>query len=175
VFVDAKPNRAHVALARLEKAGFLSAVVTQNVDGLHQMAGSVNVLELHGSNYRQYCMSCGGRYSLDYIFDSKNCVGVVPKCRECGGVVRPDVVLYEEQLDEKVVRSAILAISAADCLIVGGTSLVVYPAAGFLRYFKGRKVVVINKDKTSYDGYADLVIRESIGTVFSGVIEQLNL
>jgi NAD-dependent deacetylase len=178
VFVDAKPNAAHVALAKLEMSGFLSAVVTQNIDGLHQLAGSVNVLELHGSNHRQYCMSCGAKYSLDYVLDLKNCrgEGVVPMCRVCGeGVVRPDVVLYGESLDEGVVGAAVLAISSADCLIIGGTSLMVYPAASFLRYFKGSKLVVINKSATPYDNQADMVFRESIGTVLSDVIEQLDL
>jgi NAD-dependent deacetylase len=176
VFVNAKPNVAHIALAKLEKAGFLSAVVTQNIDGLHQMAGSVNVLELHGSNHRQYCMSCGVKYSLNYILDSRKCVGgFVPRCEVCGGVVRPDVVLYEEPLNEEVVQTAISAIVAADCLIIGGTSLAVYPAAGFLRYFKGSKLVVINKSETPYDKQADIVLHENIGVVFSGVIEQMNL
>jgi NAD-dependent deacetylase len=175
VFVDAKPNAAHIALAKLEHAGFLSAVVTQNIDGLHQMAGSRNVLELHGSNHRQYCMNCGVKYSLDYVLNRENCMGVVPRCKVCGGVVRPDVVLYEEPLDEGVVQAAILAISEADCLIVGGTSLMVYPAAGFLRYLKGSKLVVINKSETSYDSRAELVFRENIGLVLSGVIEEMNL
>ncbi|MCL2691387.1 MAG: NAD-dependent protein deacylase [Candidatus Bathyarchaeota archaeon] len=175
VFLDARPNVAHVALAKLEKSGFLSAVVTQNVDGLHQLAGSVNVLELHGSNHRQYCVSCGMKYSLDYIFSSKNCEGFVPKCRVCGGVVRPDVVLYEESLDDSVVQLAISVIAGADCLIVGGTSLVVYPAAGFLKYFKGEKLVVINKSETVYDNQATVVFHESIGKVLSGVMEQLGL
>jgi len=175
VFVDAKPNVAHIALAKLERAGFLSAVVTQNIDGLHQLAGSVNVLELHGSNYRQYCVSCGVKYSLSYVLNSENFVDFVPRCRVCEGVVRPDVVLYEETLDEGVVDVVISTISRADCLIVGGTSLVVYPAAGFLRYFKGRKLVVINKSETSYDACADMVIHESIGAVLSNVIDQLGL
>jgi len=175
VFMDAKPNAAHVTLAKLEQAGFLSAVVTQNVDGLHQMAGSKNVLELHGSNHRQYCVSCGAKYGLDYIFDRVNCVGFVPKCKCCGGVVRPDVVLYEESLDEEVVGAAKEAIAVVDCLIVGGTSLMVYPAAGLLQYFKGNKLVLINKSETSYDWQADMVIHESIGAVLLGVIEQLGL
>ena len=175
VFVDAKPNSAHVALAKLENAGFLSAVVTQNIDGLHQLAGSVNVLELHGSNHRQYCMKCGAKYSLNYILELENCIGAVPKCRDCGGVVRPDVVLYEESLDDTVVQATVSAIGAADCLIVGGTSLMVYPAAGFLRYFKGSKLIVINKSETSYDSQASIVFHESIGVVLSGVMEQLNL
>lgn len=175
VFLDAKPNGAHVALAKLEKAGLLSAVITQNVDGLHQMAGSVNVLELHGSNYRQYCVSCGARYTLEYIFDLEKCIGAVPKCEKCGGIVRPDVVLYEESLNEEVIEAATVAIASADCLIVGGTSLIVYPAAGLLQYFKGNKVVLINKSETSYDSQADVVIRESIGAVLSNVIEQLGL
>jgi len=175
VFMDAKPNVAHVALAKLERAGFLSAVVTQNVDGLHQMAGSKNVLELHGSNHRQYCVRCGTKYALGYIFDHVNCVGFVPKCKECGGVVRPDVVLYEESLDDGVMKAAKDAIVAADCLIVGGTSLIVYPAAGLLQYFKGDKLVLINKSETPYDRQADMVIHENIGAVLAEVIYQLRL
>jgi NAD-dependent deacetylase len=175
VFRDAKPNAAHIALAKLEKAGLLSTVITQNVDGLHQMAGSVNVLELHGSNHRQYCTVCGAKYTLDYIFSRENCDGWVPKCGKCKGIVRPDVVLYEEPLNVDVMSAAKSAIMAADCMIIGGTSLIVYPAAGLLQYFKGNKVILINKSKTSYDQQADVVIHESIGAVLSGVIEQINL
>ncbi|MDR2700583.1 MAG: NAD-dependent protein deacylase [Nitrososphaerota archaeon] len=176
IFVDAKPNAAHVALAKLEHSGFLSVVVTQNIDGLHQAAGSVNVLELHGSNHRQYCMVCKAKYDLHYILNPENCDGFVPKCKKCGGgIVRPDVVLYEEPLDENVMRAATAAIAAADCLIIGGTSLVVYPAVGLLQYFNGNNLVLINKSETPYDSHADVVIHESIGTVLSNVIKQLNL
>ncbi|MCL1977144.1 MAG: NAD-dependent protein deacylase [Candidatus Bathyarchaeota archaeon] len=175
IFADAKPNAAHIALSKLEKAGLLSTVVTQNVDGLHQLAGSLNVVELHGSNHRQYCIKCGTKYDLRYILNTENCDGFVPKCKKCGSTVRPDVVLYEEQLDDSVMRAATLAIKAADCLIVGGTSLVVYPVAGLLRYFSGNKLVLINKGKTPYDNHADLVINENIGAVMSDIIEQLCL
>jgi len=175
IYADAKPNAAHIALAKLEQARLLSMVVTQNIDGLHQVAGSKNVLELHGSNHRQYCMSCGEKYNLSYILNDINCEGFVPKCKKCGGTVHPDVVLYEEQLDDDVMRSAVEAIAAADCLIVGGTSLVVYPAAGLLRYFGGSKLVLINKSETPYDSQADLVINDSIGKVLSDVIEKLGL
>lgn len=175
IFVDAKPNAAHVALAKLEKTGILSAVVTQNIDGLHQAAGSLNVIELHGSNHRQYCMSCRTKYAIQYILNPQNCDGHIPKCKKCGNTVRPDVVLYEEQLDSNVIQAAVMAIAAADCLIVGGTSLIVYPAAGLLRHFNGNTLVLINKSETSYDSQADIVIHENIGTVLSRVIEQLNL
>lgn len=175
IFTDAKPNAAHIALARLEHAGLLSAVVTQNIDGLHQTAGSINVIELHGSNYRQYCMNCGTKYDLHYILNSENCDGFVPKCKKCGETVRPDVVLYEEQLNGKVMQAATATIATADCLIVGGTSLVVYPAAGLLQYFNGSKLVLINKSETVYDSHADFVIHESIGAVLSDVLKQLNL
>ncbi|MCL2047586.1 MAG: NAD-dependent protein deacylase [Defluviitaleaceae bacterium] len=171
IHLGAKPNAAHISLAKLEKAGALSAVVTQNIDGLHQTAGSNNVIELHGTNLKQYCVNCNARYNLDYILAPENNDGVVPKCK-CGGTVRPDVVLYEEQLDDGVINAAVTAISSADCLIVGGTSLVVYPAAGLLRYFSGNKLVLINKSETNYDNAADLVIRESIGKVLGEVTEQ---
>ena len=173
IHINAKANAAHAALAGLEKAGRLSAVITQNIDGLHQAAGSENVIELHGSNSRQYCMGCAAVYGLDYIMNPSNCDGFIPKCARCGAVVRPDVVLYEEQLDNDVVESAVRAISAADCLIVGGTSLVVYPAAGLLRYFGGNRLVLINKGETDYDEHADLVIRESIGKVLSEAVAGL--
>jgi NAD-dependent deacetylase len=175
IFVDAKPNAAHIALAKLEKAGFLSVVVTQNIDGLHQAAGSINVVELHGSNYRQYCVGCGLKYGLTYILNPENCDGYVPKCKKCSNIVRPDVVLYEEPLDSDVMQAATTAIAAADCLIIGGTSLMVYPAAGLIQHFTGKKLVLINKSKTPYDNHADVVIHENIGTVLSSVIEQLNM
>ncbi|MDR0850864.1 MAG: NAD-dependent protein deacylase, partial [Clostridiales Family XIII bacterium] len=173
VYADAQPNNAHKALAALEAVGKLKAVVTQNVDGLHQLAGSKVVDELHGSVLRNYCVSCGETYDLDYIMDAAHCIdqnGVqtgIPYCEKCGGVVRPDVVLYEEGLDERVVSHTIAAISAADVLLVGGTSLVVYPAAGFLRYFRGSRLVLINKSETSVDGQADLIIHAPIGEVLS--------
>jgi len=157
---DAKPNAAHIALAELEKSDKLRAVVTQNIDGLHQAAGSKNVFELHGSNWRHYCVKCGKKYSLGYILEQPN----IPKC-ECDGTVRPDVVLYGEGLDEAVIDGAVNAIAAAELLIVGGTSLAVYPAAGLLRYFKGKSLVLINKSATPADGNASLVIRDSIGKV----------
>lgn len=171
VHADAKPNAAHIALAKLEKAGRLSAVITQNIDGLHQAAGSMNVIELHGSNHRQYCIACGEKYSLDYIMDGLNCNGYIPKCARCKGTVRPDVTLYEEQLDAGAVNSAVEAIEAADCLIVGGTSLAVYPAAGLTKYFHGSRLVLINKSETSLDNRADLVIRDSIGKALSEAVE----
>jgi len=176
IHVNAKPNAAHVALAKLEKALFLSTVITQNIDGLHQEAGSVNVIELHGSNNRQYCMECGEKHSLQYILKPENCNGHIPKCKKCkSGTVRPDVVLYEEQLDHNVLQTAIEAITAADCLIVGGTSLNVYPAAGLLRYFNGNKIILINKSETVYDKHADIIIHENIGTVLTSIIGQLKL
>ena len=137
------------------------AVVTQNIDGLHQAAGSKNVLELHGSNWRQYCVKCRVKYDLEYILAQEG----VPKCAACGGTVRPDIVLYGEQLDDSVVSAAVNAIAGAELLIVGGTSLAVYPAAGLLRYFNGEHLVLINKSETPYDSQADLVIRDSIGEV----------
>ena len=173
IYPDAKPNAAHLALAKLEQNNMLSTVITQNIDGLHQAAGSKNVLELHGSNHRQYCIQCGKTYDLDYIFDAKNCEGGIPKCRDCSGLVRPEVVLYEEPLNKKVMDLAIATIASADCLIVGGTSLMVYPAAGLLRYFSGTHLVLINKTETSYDNRANLVIHESIGKILSQVIEHI--
>jgi len=173
IYKNAKPNAAHLALAKLEQNNLLSTVITQNIDGLHQAAGSKNVLELHGSNHRQYCIQCGKTYDLDYIFDAQNCEGIIPKCRECRGLVRPDVVLYEEQLNKKALDLAIEAIATADCLIVGGTSLMVYPAAGLLRHFSGTHLVLINKTETAYDKCANLVIHESIGKILSQVIEHI--
>jgi NAD-dependent deacetylase len=173
IFPDALPNNAHKALAKFERDGKLSAVVTQNIDGLHQAAGSTRVNELHGSVHRNNCLSCGAKFGLDYILDAANCVDSagkqtsVPYCNLCGGMIKPDVVLYEEPLDEDVVATAVDAIAAADTLIVGGTSLVVYPAAGYLGYFRGGNLVLINKSETGYDSKADLVIREPIGEVFS--------
>ena len=161
----AKPNRAHIALARLEQQGKLKAVVTQNIDGLHQAAGSKTVYELHGSIMRNYCMKCRKFYGLEAIENSKG----IPKC-SCGGVIKPDVVLYEEGLDDQTVRGAVKAISGADVLIIGGTSLNVYPAAGFLSYFDGRKIVLLNKSATIYDTKADIVIRDPIAQVLAECI-----
>lgn len=172
IAADAKPNDAHMVLAELEESGKLQAVITQNIDGLHQAAGSQNVLELHGSNLRQYCMKCGEKYSLDYILQQDS---VVPLCSKpgCGGIVRPDVVLYEEPLDSAVMQAAIEAITNAEMMIVGGTSLAVYPAAGLLRYFRGSALVLINKTPTSADSSAELVIHDSIGKTLGGVREYL--
>lgn len=169
IYPDAKPNGAHIALAKLEEMGKLKAVVTQNIDGLHQRAGSKNVFELHGSVLRNYCMDCHTFYDEKFILDSKG----VPTCTKCGGIVKPDVVLYEEPLDDNVIRGAIDAISKADTLIIGGTSLVVYPAAGLINYFKGKNLILINKSSTSADSKADLVINDSIGKVLNKVIDNL--
>ncbi len=165
LFLEAKPNAAHRKLAELEKAGKLRAVITQNIDGLHQAAGSQTVLELHGSVLRNYCERCGAFHDVHYIKDGEG----VPKCSKCGGPVKPDVVLYEEGLDQKTLRSAVNYIANAEVLIIGGTSLAVYPAAGLIDYFSGKKLVVINKSPTPRDRYADLVIQGPIGEVFSRV------
>ena len=170
VYEDAKPNKAHYALAKLEQDGKLIAVVTQNVDGLHQKAGSKTVYELHGSAARNYCMDCRKAFDMDYIMDPAHCDGYVPKCDKCGGIVKPDVVLYEEALDESQIMGAVNAISQADTLIVGGTSLVVYPAAGLIRYFNGKNLVLINKSSTQYDSIANLVISDSIGKVLGEAV-----
>lgn len=162
--LDAKPNAAHYKLAEMEQKGKLGAVITQNIDGLHQVAGSKNVYELHGSVHRNYCMNCHKFYDARFIKNSNG----VPHC-ECGGIIKPDVVLYEEGLDDKTVEGAINAISNADCLIVAGTSLSVYPAAGFIRYFRGEHFVLINRDATSADSYADLVIHENVGQILSKI------
>ena len=163
--LDARPNAAHLKLAELERAGKLRAVVTQNIDGLHQKAGSQTVYELHGSVLRNYCTKCSTFYDAEFIRDGAG----LPKCPVCGGAVKPDVVLYEEGLDQETVENAVLAISRADMLIVGGTSLVVYPAAGLINYYRGNKLVLINRDATPYDREADLVIHESIGKVLGGI------
>ena len=163
---DAAPNGAHKALAELERRGKLSAVVTQNIDGLHTAAGSRKVYELHGSVKRNYCVKCGKFYDEDFVMKGEG----VPRC-ECGGLVKPDVVLYGEPLDGDVIEGAIGAISAADLLIVAGTSLTVYPAAGFLSYYRGGDVVLINKTPTSFDGSASLVIRDPVGVVMSKALE----
>lgn len=166
LFPEAKPNAAHLALARLEERGKLKAVITQNIDGLHQAAGSKTVYELHGSVHRNYCESCGKFYGFDDIYNMKG----VPKC-QCGGTIKPDVVLYEEGLDQNTIRLSVEAIQAADVLIIGGTSLAVYPAAGLVDYYRGNKLVLINKSKTQKDQRADLVINQPIGEVFRQVVE----
>lgn len=164
IFPEAKPNAAHLKLAELERAGKLSAVITQNIDGLHTAAGSRNVIELHGSVHRNHCMKCGRAYGLDFIADGEG----IPRC-ECGGIVKPDVVLYEEGLNENDINRAINAIVEADVLIIGGTSLVVQPAAGLIRFFGGRRLVVINKTPTSADDEADIVIKGNIGETLSQI------
>ena len=161
-----KPNPAHLALAKLEEMGKLKAVVTQNIDGLHQAAGSKTVYELHGSVHRNYCMDCGKFYSFDDIME----MDMVPRC-ECGGMIKPDVVLYEEGLDNVTIQRSVEAIANADVLIVGGTSLTVYPAAGLVDYYRGNKLVLINKDSTGRDGIADLVINEPIGEVLGSIVD----
>lgn len=163
IFPDAKPNAAHIKLAEWEKRGILSAVVTQNIDGLHQLAGSQNVIELHGSVHRNYCTKCGKFYPLSAVTESDG----VPRC-ECGGTIKPDVVLYEESLKSEDIENAVSEIASADTLIIGGTSLVVYPAAGLVRYFNGKHLVVINKSEINA-GNAELVINDSIGKVMGGV------
>ena len=159
-----KPNITHIKLAGLERAGKLRAVITQNIDGLHQAAGSKNVLELHGSTKRCYCMRCGRRYGEEALSESEG----VPRC-ECGGIIRPDIVLYEEGLDTALLTSAVRYIRDADMLIVGGTSLAVYPAAGLIDYYRGHKLVLINRDATPLDGRADLVLRQPLGSVFAKI------
>ena len=165
LFTHAKPNAAHQALARLEEQGKLRAVITQNIDGLHQMAGSKEVLELHGSVHRNYCTRCGEFYGLDHVINSEG----VPRC-SCGGTVKPDVVLYEEGLDNRILQKSVDYIRNADMLIIGGTSLVVYPAAGLIDYYRGNRLVLINKGATSRDSQADLVISDSIGEVLGAVV-----
>ena len=166
LFTGAVPNGAHKALARLEERGKLKAVITQNIDGLHQMAGSREVLELHGSVHRNYCTRCGQFYDLDYVV--KSCG--VPRC-SCGGMIKPDVVLYEEGLDNRILQKSVDYIRHADILIIGGTSLVVYPAAGLIDYYRGNKLVLINKGATSRDSQADLVISDPIGEVLGTVVD----
>ena len=164
LYLDAEPNHAHIALAKLEKKKKLKAVITQNIDGLHQKAGSNRVLELHGSVHRNYCMKCGKSYSIDYIKSTDG----VPHC-ECGGIIKPDVVLYEEPLDDYITSMAQAYAQSADMFIVGGTSLAVYPAAGFVYQYMGNKLVLINKSKTGIDSQARLIINDSIGEVFSAL------
>ena len=161
--LDAKPNAAHKKLAQWEQEGKVKAVVTQNIDGLHQAAGSKMVYELHGSVHRNYCQKCGAFYDARYMLERKG----IPKCEKCGGIIKPDVVLYEEGLDDATIRGAIHAISHADVLIIGGTSLTVYPAAGLIDYYNGNKLVLINKSVTSMDSRADLLVQGPIGEIFS--------
>jgi NAD-dependent deacetylase len=170
---DARPNSAHLALAELESYGRLSAIVTQNIDGLHQMAGSQQVIELHGSVHRHYCEKCGAKFSLDWTFDPDNCrppERVVPACPNCGGWVRPDIVLYGEPLPAQALEAAKEVIQQADVLIIGGTSLVVYPAAGYLGYFQGHTRIIINLEETPFDDIADLVIHAPIAQVLGTTI-----
>lgn len=169
IYPDAKPNAAHRALAQLEELGKLKAVVTQNIDGLHQAAGSKVVYELHGSVLRNYCMDCHAFYDEKFILQSEG----IPTCSKCGGRVKPDVVLYEEGLDDNIIRGAVNAIRNADTLIIGGTSLVVYPAAGLIDYFEGKNLVLINKSHTAADRRADIVIHEPIGEVFTQVMQNI--
>jgi len=160
--LNIEPNITHKYLKDLEDSGKLKAIITQNIDGLHEKAGSKNVLLLHGTVYKNTCMDCGKKYNAELVFNSKG----IPRC-ECGGIIKPDVVLYEEGLDDETVSKSIEAISNADLLIVGGTSLIVYPAASFIRYFRGKHLVIINKDSTQYDSMADLVINDKLGDIFS--------
>lgn len=166
---NVQPNVAHIQLAKMEQNGKLKAIVTQNIDGLHQMAGSKNVFELHGSTLRNFCMNCGAKYDINFIEQSETAPDKLPHCTKCGGLVKPDVVLYEESLDQNVINGAINAIQNADTLIIGGTSLVVYPAAGLIDYFTGNNIVLINKSQTSSDYKANLVIHESIGKVLGAI------
>ena len=166
IYKYAHPNSSHIGINKLEKEGKIKAIITQNIDGLHQKAGSKNVLELHGNILKNYCVNCNAKYNLNYIIDSKD----VPICRYCREIIKPDIVLYQEPLKEEIINKAIEFIIKADLLIIGGTSLVVYPAAGLVQHFKGKNLVLINKTMTSYDNYANLVINEPIGEVFKKII-----
>lgn len=166
IYKHAKPNGAHIALAKLEKAGKLKAVITQNIDGLHQMAGSKNVLELHGSIHRNYCMKCGQFYDLDFVIES----GKIPLCNKCKGIVKPDVVLYQESLNAKILEDSVSYILNSDVFIIGGTSLSVYPSAGLVNYYKGNKLILINKTKTPFDNKANYVYYGNIGELFNKII-----
>lgn len=172
IYPEAKPNACHIALAKLEEMGKLKAVVTQNIDGLHQAAGSKKVYELHGSVLRNYCMDCNAFYDADYVLEADG-VPKCEKCEKCGGVVKPDVVLYEEGLNDQIVSGAVHAISKADTLIIGGTSLVVYPAAGLIDYFRGKNLVLINKTATPADNKADFVINDDIAKVMKEAVENM--
>jgi NAD-dependent deacetylase len=171
IYSHAQPNQAHLALAKLESRGKVKAIITQNIDGLHQAAGSKVVHELHGSIYRNFCMRCNQSYELEYLLNAANCINSagqqthIPYCQSCGGIVKPDVVLYEEPLNQDTMSAANAAVYAADTLIVGGTSLAVYPAAGFVSKFSGNSLIIINKGETAYDSGANLLIRGSIGAV----------
>lgn len=169
IIKNVEPNIAHFQLAKMEQKGKLKAIVTQNIDGLHQKAGSKNVFELHGSTLRNFCIKCGAKYDIDFIAESENAPDKLPHCTKCNGLVKPDVVLYEEGLDQNVINGAINAIRNADTLIIGGTSLVVYPAAGLIDYFTGENMILINKSETSSDYKANLVIHESIGKVLGAL------
>ena len=169
IYREAKPNAGHLALAKLEESGRLKAVVTQNIDGLHQLAGSKKVFELHGSVHRNYCTKCRTFYDLDYIFYAKG----TPRCVKCNSVIKPDVVLYEEALDDDVVNGAVNEIRNADVLIICGTSLVVYPAAGLIDFFRGKKLILGNKSPTPYDSKADLVINDSVGKVLETAVKSI--
>ena len=163
-----KPNITHIILAKLEEKGLLSSIITQNIDGFHQMAGSKNVLELHGSVWRNYCMKCHKSYEAENVFSSTD----VPKC-SCGGIIKPEVVLYEESLNQETLQQAIKEISTADLLIIGGTSLNVYPAAGLIQYFRGKNIVLINKEKTPYDKMCNLVFYDNIGKIMKKIEQNL--
>lgn len=169
IYPNAKPNNTHIALSKLEEMGKVKAIITQNIDGLHQMAGSKNVLELHGSVLRNYCEKCNKFYDVNFILGSKE----IPTCIDCGGIVKPDVVLYEEELDSSIIRNSIKAISLADTLIVGGTSLVVYPATGLINYFSGENLIIINKSTTSVNKKANIIIQDDINKVFKEVMENI--
>lgn len=172
IYPNALPNKAHIALKELEDMGKLKGIITQNIDGLHQLAGSKKVIELHGSLHRNYCTSCNAKYSMNYVISSKD---IVPRCEICNGVVRPDVVLYGEKLHNYNLNSADELISNADLLIVGGTSLKVYPAAGYVKKFRGDNLILINKTPTSYDKISSLIIRDSIGHTLYELITSMNL
>lgn len=169
IIKDVKPNITHMTLAKMEENKKLTAVVTQNIDGLHQMAGSKTVWELHGSTLRNYCMDCGEFYDIDFIADSATSPDTLPHCKKCGGLVKPDVVLYEESLNQEIILGAVKAIGEADLLVIGGTSLVVHPAAGLIDYYQGRDIVLINKSETMGDRRASLVIHDSLGKVFGAL------
>jgi NAD-dependent deacetylase len=171
IYKDAKANNAHKALARLEKEGKLKGVVTQNIDGLHQMAGSKNVIELHGTIHKNFCIDCNESFDLSYVINSSE---IIPRCNKCNGIVKPYVVLYEEPLDSYTIEEAVKYIRNASMLIIGGTSLAVYPAAGLVQYFKGDKLVLINKSSTPYDKKANLVINDSIGKVLGSLFDDLH-
>lgn len=169
IYSEAKPSTTHLALAELERKGKLKAVITQNIDGLHQMAGSKNVIELHGTVLKNHCMSCNRFYELDAVINGED----IPRCGQCGGTIKPDVVLYEEGLDDRDLRRAVEYIGQAEVLIVGGTSLGVYPAAGLINYYRGNKLVLINKSETAFDRKANLLINDSLGKVFQTVMDQV--